>query len=63
MAKLERQLKNVFMPKRWIYGIKKEQWYLVDKKSKDFKKGLTQREFRSLGVEKAKERYLHSILI
>jgi len=63
MAKLERQLKNVFIPKRWVYGTRSDKWYLIDKKDRDFETGLTQREFRSLGVKKAKERYLHSILI
>jgi len=62
MNNLESELKRTFKPKRWVYGTKKKQWYLIDKRDRDFETGLTQKEFRQLGVVKAKERYLHSLL-
>ena len=44
--------------KRYVYGTKTNKWYLVGKSDRDFKDGLSLAEFKRLGQEKAKEKYL-----
>lgn len=59
--KMEKRVKGTFIPRRWAYGTKKKTWYLVSKKDEDFENGITQREFRALGADKAREKYLSLI--
>lgn len=43
---------------RWVYGTKDEKWYLVGPEDRDYERGISQQEFKELGEEEAKEKYL-----
>ena len=44
--------------KRWVYGTKDEKWHLVDSGDRDFKSGISQKEFKKIGKDAARKKYL-----
>lgn len=44
--------------KKWVYGTKDKKWHLVGQEDRDYKQGISQKEFKKLGKQKAKKKYL-----
>ena len=44
--------------KRWVYGTRTNEWYIVGKEDRDWEQGITQEEMEKYGKEWAKEKYL-----
>lgn len=44
--------------KRYVYGTRDSKWHLVGQEDRDYKDGISQEEFRRIGSEKAKSKYL-----
>jgi hypothetical protein len=44
--------------KKLVYGTRDERWHLVGPEDRDYKHGISPEEFKKLGSEKAKEKYL-----
>jgi molybdopterin converting factor small subunit len=44
--------------KKWAYGTKDKKWHLIGKDDRDYKSAISQEEFKKLGKEKAKKKYL-----
>ena len=49
--------------RRWVYGTRTRKWILVGKDDRDWIHGISQDEMKKIGKRKAKEKYLHGILI
>jgi hypothetical protein len=43
--------------KRWVYGNRDKKWHLVGSDDRDFKRGVSQEDFKKLGEKKALEKY------
>jgi hypothetical protein len=54
-----KQFINEREEKRLVYGTKTGKWYSVGKDDRDFIHGITPEEFKKLGAEKAKKKYLN----
>lgn len=48
---------------KYVYGTKTNKWYLVDKTDRDFKYGISKSEFKKIGEDSAKHKYLSATLI
>lgn len=44
--------------KRWAYGTKDKKWHLVSSDDRDFKSGINQKEFKKIGKDAARKKYL-----
>lgn len=44
--------------KKWAYGTKDDKWHLIGKDDRDYNSAISQKEFKKLGKEKAKKKYL-----
>ncbi len=44
--------------KRYVYGTRTKTFELVGKEDRDFEVGIPKNEFKGMGIEQAKERYL-----
>ena len=44
--------------KRWVYGTRTNEWYLVDKSDKDHSIGIARETFKEIGKDEAKKMYL-----
>lgn len=44
--------------KKWAYGTKDKKWHLIGKDDRDYGSAISQEEFKKLGKEKAKKKYL-----
>ena len=43
---------------RWVYGTKDKKWHLVKQDDRDFKSGINKKEFKKIGKEAARKKYL-----
>lgn len=43
---------------RWVYGTKNKKWYLVKSGDRDFKSGISQKEFKKIGKKASRKKYL-----
>jgi len=44
--------------KKYVYGTKTDKWYLVDENDRDYIYGIEEDEFKRIGKEMAKIKYL-----
>ena len=51
-------LKEEKQGERWVYGTKDDQWHLVGPNDRDYKSGIDQKEFKKIGKDAAKKKYL-----
>jgi len=58
VEKLDRFLFEAEKDKKWVYGTKDNKWHLVGPEDRDYKQGISQDEFKKIGKEKAKKKYL-----
>ncbi len=49
--------------KKWVYGTRDEKWHLVSKEDRDYEHGISQEEFRRIGEEEARQKYLSPAII
>lgn len=47
--------------KRYVYGTKTKEWYLVDESDRDFCHGIPFNLFHEIGEVEAKELYLRAV--
>lgn len=59
----EYYLKIAKKEKVWVYETRTKKWYLVGSEDRDYSAGISQTEFKELGKQKAKEKYLRAIRI
>ena len=48
---------------KWAYGTRIGKWYLIDKNDRDWDCGITNDEFKRLGSESAKQKYLGAVRV
>ena len=49
--------------KKWVFGTKDKKWHLVGPEDRDYDTGISQKEFKKIGKEKAKKKYLSPSLV
>lgn len=49
--------------KRWVYGTRTDEWYLVDKNDRDWIYGISEKEFKKISRDQAKKKYLRESII
>lgn len=64
LSKRKKEIKTMKTEKlKYVYGTKTNKWYLVDKTDRDFKYGISKSEFKKIGEDSAKHKYLSATLI
>ena len=45
------------MAKKYVYGSRHKKWYLVEPSDRDYKAGISEKEFKELGSVKALKKW------